>query len=187
MHAPQLLLLLVGELGLLAAQLPPGPGDGHALARAQPDEIRLELGEGSEDVEEHLSHRVGRVVDARSQRQLDPPCDQRVGDAARIRDGPGQTIELGHDEGIAAAHGGERLVETGAGPVRAGQTVIGVDPLRDDAEFFEGGLLRGEVLFVGGAAGVADQGRRHDRICTLAPPSMIVLSYHSSETASCEV
>src|SRR4051794_18413424 len=72
-HAAQLapllvgeLGLLVGELGLLAAELAAGAGDRHALARAQADEVGLELGKGGENVEEHLPHWIGRVVDARA-------------------------------------------------------------------------------------------------------------------------
>ncbi len=40
-----------------------GASDGHALAGAQAQQVDLELGKGGQDVEEHLAHRVGRVVD----------------------------------------------------------------------------------------------------------------------------
>src|SRR3954454_24245253 len=53
-HAAQLLLLSVGQLGLLALELAPGAGDRHAFAPAQPDQVGLELSEGGQDVEEHL-------------------------------------------------------------------------------------------------------------------------------------
>ena len=46
----------VGQFGLLTAQFLLGAGDGHALAGAHADEIGFELGEGGEDIEEHLSH-----------------------------------------------------------------------------------------------------------------------------------
>ena len=36
-------LLACGELGLLALQLPLGPGDGHALAGPEPEQVDLEL------------------------------------------------------------------------------------------------------------------------------------------------
>src|SRR4051794_33813988 len=74
-HAAQLAPLLVGELGLLAAQLSPGAGDRHALARAQADQVGLELGKRRENVEEHLPHWIGRVVDARAERKLDTAGD----------------------------------------------------------------------------------------------------------------
>ena len=56
MHAAKFPQLSVGQFGLLAAQFPPGAGDGHALADAHADEIGFELGKGGEDIEEHLSH-----------------------------------------------------------------------------------------------------------------------------------
>ena len=54
MHAAEFPLLSLGEFGLLAAQFPLGAGDVHALAGAHADEVGFELGEGGEDVEEHL-------------------------------------------------------------------------------------------------------------------------------------
>ena len=63
MHAAEFPLLSVGQFGLLAAQFPPGAGDGHALAGAHADEIGFELGDGGEDIEEHLSHGIVRVVE----------------------------------------------------------------------------------------------------------------------------
>lgn len=49
-HAAQLLLLLVGQLRLLAAQFTLGAGDGHAHASAHSDQIGFELSKGGEDV-----------------------------------------------------------------------------------------------------------------------------------------
>ena len=63
MHAAESPLLSIGEFGLLAAQLPLGAGDVHALAGAQADEIVFELGEGGEDIEEHPSHGIAGVVE----------------------------------------------------------------------------------------------------------------------------
>ena len=48
------------------------------------------------------------------------------------------------------------LVETGARARAAGEAVIGVDALGVDAEVDQGQTLRGEVLSIGGAAGVSD-------------------------------
>ncbi len=44
-----------------------------------------------------------------------------------------------------------------------------VDALSGDAELFEGGLLGGQVLLVGGAADVADQGGRLGQMCNGKP------------------
>jgi len=59
---------LADSLGLFAAQLAFGAGDGHALAGPHPQQVDFELGEGGQDVEEHLAHRVGRVVDLPAER-----------------------------------------------------------------------------------------------------------------------
>lgn len=58
-HPAQLPLLLLGQLGLLAAQIALGPGDGHALSGAQADQVGLELGEGSVS----SVHAIARVLD----------------------------------------------------------------------------------------------------------------------------
>src|SRR3954454_19617009 len=75
-----------------------------------------------------------------------------------------------------------RLIEAWPGPVRAGEPTVRVNALGRDPELFKGGLLGGEVLLVGGAAGVADQGRGHGDKCTLGLPSVIASAYHLCET-----
>ena len=52
----------------------------------------------------------------------------------------------------------------------AGQSMVGVDAVGGNAELFEGGFLGGEVLLIGGAAGVADQGCRHGEKCNAYGP-----------------
>ena len=59
------------------------------------------------------------------------------------------------------AHGGEGLVEAGPGAAGAGESVIGVDAILGDAELQEGLALGVQILAVGGAAGVSDEGCRH--------------------------
>ena len=59
------------------------------------------------------------------------------------------------------AHGGEDLVETGAGAGRAGEAVIGVDAIWDDAQLQEGLALGGQILPIGGTARVSDECCRH--------------------------
>ena len=138
-------LLTVGQFGLLAAQFPPGAGDGHALAGAHADEIGLELGEGGENIEEHLSHGIVRVVERRAEGQFHAAFLKLVGDGAGIRNGPGEAVEFRHDQGVAFAHGGEGLVEAGSGAVRAGEAVIGVDVIYGEAQLQEG-LALGDPL-----------------------------------------
>jgi hypothetical protein len=69
-----------------------------------------------------------------------------------------------HDQRVADPDRRERLVESGALAVGAGQSVVEVDPVVGYAELAQPVALRGEVLFVGGAAGVADQNPGHDRL-----------------------
>ena len=120
-------LLSVGQFGLLAAQFPPGAGDGHALAGAHlvADEIGFELGEGGEDIEEQLSHGIAQVVERPAEGQFHAAFPQQVGDGAGIRNGPCQPVEFGHDQRVAGAHGGDTLVEAGSG---AGGAVRPVRP-----------------------------------------------------------
>ena len=134
---------------------------------AMPSRVRMrmrfgfELGEGGEDIEEHLSHGIVRVVERRAEGQLHAAFPKQVGDGAGIRDGPGQPVEFGHDQGVALAHGGEGLVEAGAGAGGAGEAVVGVDAILGDAELQEGLSLGGQILLVGGTARVSDEGCRH--------------------------
>ena len=77
------------------------------------NEIGFELGKGSEDIEEHLAHRIARIVERPAEHQFHAPFPKLVGDDARIRDGPCQPVEFGHDQGVACAHGegGEDIEE----------------------------------------------------------------------------
>ena len=95
MNPPQLAGLSVGEFGLLAAKLSLRAGDGHPLAGAHADQIALEFGERSEDVEEHLPHRIGRVVGGYTESQLDLAGQELVGDFTCVGNRSGQPVELG--------------------------------------------------------------------------------------------
>ena len=100
-HAPQLFLLFLRQFGLLALQLPLGPGHRHALPSAHPDQVALELSEGGQDVEEHLAHGVERIMNRAANLQLDPPALQLFSDGPRIRHRSGEAIQLRHDERVA--------------------------------------------------------------------------------------
>ena len=157
MHAVEFPLLPVGQFGLLAAQFPFDTGDGHALAGAHADEIGFELGEGGEEIEEQLSHRVARVLERLAEGQFHASFPKLIGDGSGIRDGPCQQVEFRHDQRVALAHGGEGLVEAGAGTDRPGEAVIGVDEILGDAQLQERQALGGRILPVGGTTRVSDE------------------------------
>ena len=72
-----------------------------------------ELGEGGEDVEEHLAHWIVRVVDLATERQRDALGGEFVADRPGVGHGTGETVQFRDDECVASAHGGECLVESG--------------------------------------------------------------------------
>lgn len=77
---------------------------------------------------------------------------------ARIRDGPSQPVEFGHDQYVALAHGGEGLVEAGADVSCADEAEIGVDAMSREAQLLALGF---HILPVGGKACVSDECCRH--------------------------
>ena len=148
--------------GCLPRNFPPGAGDGHALAGAHADEICFELGEGGEDIEEHLAHGIAQVVERPPEGQFHGSFLEQVGDGAGIWDGPGEAVQSGHNQGVALAHGGQGLVEAGSGAggageavVGAGEAVVGVDAIWGDAQLEEGLMLDVQILAVGGTARIS--------------------------------
>src|SRR5260370_188444 len=91
----QVRALLAVELGLLALELSALPGPGHALDRAEPDDVDLELGERGEDVEEHLPKRVCRVVHRGADLQAGSPADDEGGEGTCVGHRPGEPVEPG--------------------------------------------------------------------------------------------
>jgi hypothetical protein len=112
-------------------------------------------------LKEHLSHGIVRVVERPAEGQFHASFPKPIGDGAGIRDGPGQPVEFRHDQRVAFAHGGEGLVEAGAGAGGAGEAVIGVDAILGDAQLQERLALGGQILPVGGTARVSDERCRH--------------------------
>ena len=170
------------SLGCLPRNVSPGAGDGHALAGAHANEIGFELGEGGEDIEEHLSHGIARVVERPAEGQFHAAFLKPIGDGAGIRDGPCQPVEFRHDQRVALAHGGEGLVEAGAGAGGAGEAVIGVDAILGDTQLQERLALGRRILPVGGTARVSDERCRHGGKCTDRVPLPQLFPYHSYET-----
>lgn len=156
-HLQQFALLEVGELRRLASEFALVPGDLHALAGSQPDEVALEFGEGGEDVEEHPAHGIIGVIDLFAQGEAHAALLQLIGDRARIRDRSREAIELRHDKRLAGADRGQCLGEAGAIAVAAGEAMVSVDAILGHAELDERPALGGEVLLVGRAAGISDE------------------------------
>ena len=104
------------SLGCLLCNFSLGGGDGHALAGAHADEIGPELGEGGEEIEEQLCHRIALVVERPAEGQFHASFPKPVGDGAGIWDESCQPVEFRHDERVALAQGGEGQHYRMAGP-----------------------------------------------------------------------
>ena len=182
MHAAQFRLLLLREPGLPAPQFPPCPGNRHALPGTHPDQVRLELGKGGQDVEEQLPHGVGGIMDRLSRGKLHALVFQLGRNAARIGNRPGEAVQLGHDQGVAFAHRGQHLFQAGPAAAGAGESLVGMDAIGRHIEVAQRLDLRGQVLSGRGTARVADAGCLRARECTDRGPPVQIKSYHSCET-----
>jgi hypothetical protein len=108
------------------------------------------------DVEEHLSHGIGRVIDAAPKRKANPRAT-RLSAISRASGTDRASLSSFGTTKVALAHCGEGLIQARAGSIRPGQTAIHVDSICRNAERHQGALLSSEVLLVRGAACVADQ------------------------------
>ena len=158
------------SLGCLPRNFPPpGAGDGHALAGAHADEIGFELGEGGEDIEEQLSHGIARVIERPPRASLTPRSRSWSAMARASGTDLARRSSFGTTKRVALAHGGEGLVEAGAGAGGAGEAVIGVDAILGDAQLQERLALGGQILPVGGTARVSDERCRHGGSVRIGP------------------
>ena len=155
----EVLFLGGGELGLLAAQPALGLGDLHAFPGPRANEVGFELRDHGQHVEQQAADRVCGVVDVPAQAQLDLALGEVLDDVPGIWQGAGQAIELGDHQGVPGPAGGQGLVEPGAFAVPAREPVVDIDQIIRHAECLESRLLGGEVLLVGGDAGIPDQVR----------------------------
>jgi GNAT superfamily N-acetyltransferase len=94
--------------------------------------------------------------------ELDLALGRVVEDLPRVRQRARQAIELGHDERVARATGGERLTQAGTVPVRPGQAAVDVGTVGCHPERGHRFSLHGEVLCVGRDVGVANQQGGHE-------------------------
>jgi len=181
------LLLHLRQLRLATLQLALRSRNGHAFSGAHAEQVDFEFGKGGKDVEEHLAHRIGRVMDLPAERERNTLGCKFVADRPGIGHGACEAIQLRHDQGVTVTNGCERLVEAGPFSVGSGESVVEVDPLGSDAECFKGVALSGEILFVDRAPCVSDQRACHHQNVTDSHPSLRNFSYQLSETSSCLV
>ena len=67
------------------------------------------------------------VVDAATQLQSDAFAGELIRDVPGVRQWAGESIELGHNEGVLVLAGGEGLAKAGPFALGAGESVIDVD------------------------------------------------------------
>ena len=161
MHAAEVPLLMVGQIGLLAAQFPLDAGNFHAIGDPQADEVGFELVVGGMGIEEFLLQRIDRGVERLSEGQFHASFPKLIGDGAGIREGPGQPVGFRYDRRVALAHGGKDLIEAGPGTARAGEAVIGVDTILGDPQLQERLTLGCRISPVGCKARVTS-GHQHN-------------------------
>lgn len=155
-HFKEMSLLRGAELRLSTLQVALRSRDLHALFGPGTDEIRFELRDHRQDVEEQPANGVTWIVNRPPDVELDVLRGQLVDDVLRVAERPREPIQLRDDEGVAVAAGSQGFAEPWSSSVRAGQPMVGMDVGRKDAEPFEGDALSGEVLFVCGHACVSD-------------------------------
>jgi hypothetical protein len=85
-----------------------------------------------------------------------------IEDLASVGQRPGEPVELGNDERVAVAACRQRLAQARPIAIGAGESVVDVDAFRADSKCRQRLALRGDVLLVGGHAGIADHQRRHE-------------------------
>jgi hypothetical protein len=94
-------------------------------ACAHPDQVRFELVDHREHVEEMPSDGVGRIADRPAEVELDFARCEFVDDVACVGQRPRQMIELGRDQRVARAARGERFAQSRTGAGRARRSVGG--------------------------------------------------------------
>lgn len=150
-------LLLLVELRLAAAQLALRLGDPQPFPGPKPDQVRFELGDDGQDVEQESTNRVGRVVHRAAEAEAHRPGGEFLGDRPSVRQRTGQPVQLGDHERVALPAGPQRLPQPWALPVGAGQPVIDIDPVGRHPEALQAEALRGQILLLGRHPGVPDE------------------------------
>ena len=116
-----------GELGLFPAELSLALRNRHSFAGAHPDQISFKFRDHAEDIEKQPPHRVCGVVDRPAEAERDALPGEFVSDISCVGEGPGKSVEFGHNQGVAGANGGKRFAQPGPGSNCAGKSVVDVD------------------------------------------------------------
>ena len=142
-----------GELGFLAACSPARASGVEAIAGAFGHQRVFELGDRTEDLEEHPADRRRRVNPLVEHDEVDLLGLQLLGQRHQMLERAPETIELRDDELVALARDPQGLVELGA----AGELAAGlVDEHLIAAGGIEGIVLAVRVLIAGRHPPVAD-------------------------------
>jgi len=150
-------LLATVEFGLLAPEVALGFGHLHSLSSSQPDEIRLELRDHGQDVEEQPLDRIVGVVDGATQIEADLSDREFVSDGPCVGKGAGQSIEFRHHKSVALATSGQGLAKARTFTIGSGQAVINIDPVCNHPKCSVSVSLRSQVLLVSRHSGVSDE------------------------------
>ena len=157
MNFHQVTLLGCRQFRLLAAGVAFRFSHLHSLSRSGADEVGFELCHHRENVEQQSPDRVGRIVDGSADAECDALDGELVHDIFRIPQGASQPVEFRNHKSVPVPAGGQGFSESGSCPVGAGESVVGVDQARSNAEGFQGVSLSGQILLVRGYACVSDQ------------------------------
>jgi hypothetical protein len=123
----QVFLLRVRQLRLLSPQAPFCFRDLHAFACSGANQIRLELGNHGEHVEQKAPDRIIRVGDGSPDAELHVLRRELIDDVFRISEGTRQPVELGNDQRVTATARGKGFPKAWASSVGAGEAVVRVD------------------------------------------------------------
>ena len=94
-------LLRRGELRLLASESAPRLRDRHTFARPLAYEVRFELGDHAQHVEQEFTHRVGGIMNRTSDGESCPALLDLGSDVGGISYRSRETIQLRDHEGVA--------------------------------------------------------------------------------------
>ncbi len=173
------------ELGLLTTKATLGLGDLHALPRPHPDQVRLELSDHPEDVEQQPANRVVRVVQRAADVSLTPASVSswtmlRASVSERASRPSLVTARVSPDRQAASALPAGRVgrgwCRSGRGRRRSGSASRRAPSVHHAAQ---------SGLADRSSSGVPDEHSRHRRTVAVRPLSPCIISNGSSGNRDC--